>query len=558
MLGQPASTERRLSTPSELYPRLFEMLERSCGGFDKKLVADADPRVSPQVVEAAVEQLSGNDSAQLAAILPQWFNFPNEDRLAITSGDLRLEREIHRLWDQLVRSDEQPPDSPSLIRLPYPYVVPGGMFRESYYWDCYFTLLGLRDRPTLARGTVDNLAFLIDRFGFVPNGNRTYYLSRSQPPLFYAASTLSGIGDAAQCWAHYLPRLVAEHAFWMSGAESLPPGDAAARVVRMADGALLNRYWDDIALPRDESRAGRDAAVAARASRPAEEVFRNIRGACESGWDFSSRWLGDRRAFETIRTTSIIPCDLNAFLFGLEAAIAKGASRRGESSLACSFSEKACSRRQAMTKWLWNEQLGLFDDFDRETGLRGAITCAALAPLFTGSATPEQARRTEQRVRSDLLSAGGLLATEIETGEQWDAPNGWAPLHWIAVEGLERYGRTGLAREIAGRWLITVNRVFRATGRLVEKYDVANVDAGGGGEYALQEGFGWTNGVTLAMLERYPDLYPDGYLREASFWSAIRRAFVRNLDTVRTSNKAGDGEWSAGGERKRLGLDDRD
>jgi alpha,alpha-trehalase len=157
-----------------------------------------------------------------------------------------------------------------------------------------------------------------------------------------------------------------------------------------------------------------------------------------------------------------------------------------------------------MTKWLWNEALGLFDDFDVEHGLRGAVTAAALAPLFTRLATRDQARRTARRVKSDLLAPGGLLATTLVTGEQWDAPNGWAPCQWIAAIGLRQYGHRALASEIVRRWAATVGRVYAETGRLTEKYDVVTSAPGGGGEYALQDGFGWTNGVTTALLEEFP------------------------------------------------------
>jgi alpha,alpha-trehalase len=154
--------------------------------------------------------------------------------------------------------------------------------------------------------------------------------------------------------------------------------------------------------------------------------------------------------------------------------------------------------------------MGLFDDYDLSTlNQRASITPACLFPLFCGLASTAQAQRTADLVENTLLAPGGLLTSTHATAQQWDSPNGWAPLQWIAVEGLERYGHGRLAREIACRWLTTVNRDFKATGRLVEKYDVVAVGRGGGGEYPLQDGFGWTNGVTLALLHRYPDINPD-------------------------------------------------
>jgi alpha,alpha-trehalase len=129
-----------------------------------------------------------------------------------------------------------------------------------------------------------------------------------------------------------------------------------------------------------------------------------------------------------------------------------------------------------------------------------------LYPLFVGAASKDQAERVAVEARAALLAPGGLRTTTIRTGQQWDSPNGWAPLQWIAVSGLERYGEDSLARDVAGRWLATVCRTYRETGKLLEKYDVEQERPGGGGEYPLQDGFGWTNGVTRALLDRYePD-----------------------------------------------------
>jgi alpha,alpha-trehalase len=154
-----------------------------------------------------------------------------------------------------------------------------------------------------------------------------------------------------------------------------------------------------------------------------------------------------------------------------------------------------------MQHHLWNDALGFFDDLDLRTGqCRGNVTPAGLMPMFVGIATPEQVSRSAAVVEERLLAPGGLLSSDRGTGQQWDAPNGWAPLQWIAVAGFRRYGHHELAATIAERWLETVDRVYRETGRLVEKYDVVTARPGGGGEYALQDGFGWTNGVTAALL----------------------------------------------------------
>ena len=125
-------------------------------------------------------------------------------------------------------------------------------------------------------------------------------------------------------------------------------------------------------------------------------------------------------------------------------------------------------------------------------------------PLAFGVADPAKADATAETVRRELLRAGGMVTTTRNTGEQWDAPNGWAPLQWLAVSGLDRYGHDDLAETIARRWIETNRAVYQQTGKLVEKYDVVDPAVGGGGEYDVVDGFGWTNGVLLDLMHRYP------------------------------------------------------
>jgi alpha,alpha-trehalase len=386
-------------------------------------------------------------------------------------------------------------------------VVPGGAFQEFYYWDSYFTMLGLipDGHMDIARDLVADFSYLIETYGHIPNGARTFYLSRSQPPTYFLMVGLMD-PDPARAWASHLGDLEREYAYWMKGAARLRPGQARCNVVRMPDGSFLNRYWDERDSPRDEGY--RNDVMTARASgKPAARVYRDIRAAAESGWDFSSRWLGDRRHLSTIRTSSIVPVDLNSLLYGLERAIARGCGEAHDSACEHDFEARARRRSQAMNRYLWDRRGGYFTDYDwQDRGRTQELSAAALYPLFVGLATSRQASAVAAVVRSKLLKAGGIVTTTIDTGQQWDAPNGWAPLQWIAVRGLARYGDDALAHEIATRWIATVRRVYADTGTMFEKYDVEHARPGGGGEYPVQDGFGWTNGVTRGLLRLYPDL----------------------------------------------------
>lgn len=160
-----------------------------------------------------------------------------------------------------------------------------------------------------------------------------------------------------------------------------------------------------------------------------------------------------------------------------------------------------------MDRYLWDGKSGYFEDYDWRRGKRrGELSAATLYPLFVGLATSQQGSQVATVARSRLLEGGGIVTTTIHSGQQWDAPNGWAPLQWIAIRGVARYGNAALAHEIARRWVATVGRVYANTGKIFEKYDVEHALPGGGGEYPVQDGFGWTNGVTRGLLQLYPDL----------------------------------------------------
>jgi alpha,alpha-trehalase len=296
-----------------------------------------------------------------------------------------------------------------------------------------------------------------------------------------------------------------EYAFWMEGADALAPGSAHRRVVRLKDGTLLNRYWDDRDTPREESYR-EDVATAKSSGRPPEEVYRNLRAAAESGWDFSSRWLRDGKTLATIRTTDLVPVDLNSLMVQLETTLARAYAAARKPEKAAEFNARAELRARAVRRYLWNPDQGIFTDYLwREEKPSDRLTAATLAPLFFGLATKAQAERVAEVVRARLLKLGGLATSTVATGQQWDAPNAWAPLQWIAIEGLNDYGEMALAETIAQRWMLKVITAYRATGKLMEKYNVEDTSlVTGGGEYPTQDGFGWTNGVLRKLLVLYP------------------------------------------------------
>jgi alpha,alpha-trehalase len=476
---------------------------------DSKTFADAVPLQSPAAILDEYHAQRPGSAESLRQFVAQHFTVPTAApvvSIPAATAHLALGPHIDALWNQLERDTPTVPEHASALALPKPYVVPGGRFRELYYWDSYFTMLGLArsGRQDLVQAMVDDFAWLIDTYGHVPNGTRTYYLGRSQPPFFFEMVALLHPADPAAAWAQYLPQMRREYAFWMAGAQNLQGPGAVRRVVRLADGAVLNRYWDDVAAPRDESWR-EDVNLARSSAREPGQLYRDIRAAAESGWDFSSRWLRDPRSLSSLDTTQITPVDLNSLLFGLEQAIRAGCERAGDRACSGAFAQRAAARHRAIDRYLWDEGRGSYADYrwsdQRHTPV---LSAATLYPLFESLASAAQATRVAAVVRTALLARGGLATTTQTTGLQWDAPNGWAPLQWIAVRGLKDAGQSSLAAAIACRWLVTVTTAYQYSGRLVEKYNVMSQGGGGGGEYPLQDGFGWTNGVTRELMALYP------------------------------------------------------
>ena len=493
--------------PDLAMPMLFDAVQRAEVFPDQKTFPDLLPLQAPSTIEQAYQRERGRPGFDLRAFVTANFQATPPPATQGLPQDATLAAHIDALWPLLSRDSRALPPYSSQLPLPRPYVVPGGRFGEMYYWDSYFTMLGLHasGERQRSRDMLENFAHLIDRYGHIPNGTRSYYLSRSQPPFFsHMVALEASDGRRSEVYTRYLPQLRREYSYWMQGAKGLAPGKAQQHVVRLADGSVLNRYWDARDTPRTESYLQDLRTAAAAVGRPQAEVFRDLRAGAESGWDYSSRWLGDRRQLQTIRTTAIIPIDLNSLLYHLETTIAVACEAQANAPCVREFRQHSADRQQAMTKYLWNQK-GYWADYDWQLGrVSDQVSAAMLFPLYVGLATPEQARSTSRVAQQQLMTAAGLATTLERTGQQWDAPNLWAPLQWVAVEGLRRYGQASLARQVADRFLGRVQQVYDRDQKLVEKYTSDPQGGGGGGEYPLQDGFGWSNGVTRALQAQYP------------------------------------------------------
>lgn len=456
--------------------------------------------------------------------------------LAATLGSDGLERIELRVLPSDVKGNPQLDggiDAHGLLYLPHPYVVPGGRFNEMYGWDSHFINLGLlaSGRVRQARQMVENHLYQVHHYGRVLNANRTYYLTRSQPP--FLASMVADIfrhtGDTS--WvAQALPALEETYRFWtqpphltpetgLSRYHDLGQGPADEVVASEKDDTGLTHY-DRIRAefaqlvglsPTERERLlgyPLELYYDAGADRLTDLFYLGDRSMRESGYDPS-----DRFGRFNIDVTFYNPVDLNSLLYVFELEMGRLLDLLGQDRAAGSYREKARSRAEAMRQYLWDERSGYFLDYNLRSGKRRDYPYATtFFPLWTGWATPEQAAAVHAHLPA-LLKPGGLDTSLAVTGNQWDSPYGWAPLQLAAVEGLARYGYHRSADRVAHAFCGMVEDEYARLGTILEKYDVekrsADVSEGIAFGYSTNEiGFGWTNGVYLLLKRRLTELSP--------------------------------------------------
>jgi alpha,alpha-trehalase len=489
----------------ELHP-LFEDVQMSRIFADEKTFVDCLPKYTLEEINKKYQLEKDSPGFDLKKFVVSHFDPPVAHSTGYHSDRSKdVVDNLEALWNVLTRQPDV--EAGSLIPLPFSYIVPGGRFGEIYYWDSYFTSLGLKvsGKIETVENMVRNFSYLIDTIGYIPNGNRTYYLGRSQPPFYSLMVKLLSEARGKEILPKYLSQLEKEYKFWMKGAQDLGDKNSSAhRSVKMPDGEILNRYWDENTTPRPEAFQ-EDVELAHQSDQQPSTVFRHLRAAAESGWDFSSRWFKAGNSFSTIHTTEIIPVDLNCLLLNLERTIAEAYQLGGNPEGSRQYESMAEKRKAAIQKYCWNDEHRFYFDLDFVQGnQKEAMTLAGAFPLFFNIATDEQAKNVASRIEEKFLKPGGVVCTLETTGQQWDAPNGWASLQWMTIIGLENYGHHELATTIARRWMRLNSDVFKRTGKLMEKYNVVDTELeAGGGEYPGQDGFGWTNGVLLALIKRF-------------------------------------------------------
>jgi alpha,alpha-trehalase len=404
-----------------------------------------------------------------------------------------------------------------LLYVPFPYVVPGGRFNEMYGWDSYFIQLGLlRDGELeLARNMTDNFMYEIAHYGMILNANRTYFLTRSQPP--FLTEMILGVYDRThdRAWLRStLPAIERYYRFWTTPPHLIESiglsryydlGDGPApEVVSDERDAQGRTHYDRV---REYYRTHQvdDYDVSQFYDRAADQLtdrfYKGDRSMRESGFDPSNRFGPFSAAI-----TDYAPVCLNVLLYRMEQEAGRISTILGNAAAATEWQARARRRRQLVDRYLWDPGAGLYFDYNVATGRRRPYEFATtFYPLWAGLSSPEQARRVVGNL-GRFEAPGGILTSTRTTGSQWDAPFGWAPLQLIAVQGLRRYGYQQAADRVARKFVSLVVDDFTARGAIVEKYDVQrrSSDLGAGlkfGYTSNEIGFGWTNAAILELLE---------------------------------------------------------
>ena len=446
---------------------------------------------------------------------------PEEDRARV-EAELKktmTAEDLARIELRVLPAGRAMPADPGLLYLPRPYVVPGGRFNEMYGWDSYFIQVGLlADGETeRARDMVENFLYEIEHYGTILNANRTYYMTRSQPP--FLTEMVLGVYDKTgdKEWLRRTrPAIEKYYQFWTTEPH-LIPGTGLSRYYDLGDGpaaevlsdekdAQGRTHYDRIReYYRDHPEAAKgdydvDRYYDRANDRLTDLFYKGDRSMRESGFDPSNRF-----GLFNVDITHYAPVCLNTLLFRMETEAARIEETVGNAAGAAEWRRRAAARHAAVDKYLWDAPSGLYLDYNFETKTRRKYEFATtFYPLWAGLASKAQAARV--RLNLKLFEApGGLLTSTRVTGNQWDAPFGWAPLQMIPADGLRRYGFGADADRVSRKFLELVTKEFEEHGTIKEKYDVqrreSDVEAGIKFGYAANQiGFGWTNAAYLDLL----------------------------------------------------------
>uniref|UniRef100_A0A5S6QFV1 Trehalase n=1 Tax=Trichuris muris TaxID=70415 RepID=A0A5S6QFV1_TRIMR len=494
-------------------------LKRSSNETLKAFFALGNQINDEDILSNFVDENFNPPGSELEQCLPEdWTQFPDflEEKLPDPLNEWLFE--LHTIWLGLCRKVKEEVGEKqelySLLYVPHPFIVPGGRFREFYYWDTFWTIKGLliSNMFSTARGMIKNLAYMVEMYGFIPNGGRVYFLFRSQPPLFinmvYEYVNMTGDIDFA---AELMPAMEKEFSFWLRN-----------RSIHVVDQWYSFRYKSDMRIPRPESyREDIEMVEHVNSQTKREWTWAQIASGAETGWDFSSRWFSrsppNAYRMKSIRTWSIIPADLNSFMCMNARILAKLNKDIGNLEKHDKYEWYFTLARKVLKYVHWNEKDGIWYDYDLEKKEHiKAYYISNAIPLYSRCFDNQNVPMRVYKYMENMgafSSARSIPTSFIKSGEQWDGENAWAPLIHMIIEGFQMSGNPDLemiAERYAVNWLMLTYQSYTRTRSMFEKYNTSmksDMPYGGGGEYEVQTGFGWTNGVTMTFLLKYASAF---------------------------------------------------
>lgn len=430
-------------------------------------------------------------------------------------------KNLNDFWKDLARKMKQDvvinPERHSLIYVNNTFVIPGGRFKEFYYWDSYWIIEGLLEceMPSTVKGMIENFLSMVQRYGFIPNGGRIYYLSRSQlPMLTLMVAKYYEFTNDHEFLKKNIHILDAEFEYWQN--------EKTVNVVKNGKTYKLAHYLVNSSGPRPESYK-EDYHLAQQLPKQKQAaLYNNLKAAAESGWDFSYRWClrtnnNDNLSLLNISTSDIIPVDLNAILQQNARLLAQFHRILGNKEKVQCYTKTAQEYQTAIDNILWNAQERIWLDYDtKNKQSTKRFYPSNLTPLYTSSYDTNKKMYYALNAVSYLkknkvdMFFGGTPTSLNYTGEQWDYPNAWPPLQSFIIVGLHETKvkeAMELAEILSERWLRSNYIGFKENNAMYEKYDATQPGKrGGGGEYDVQEGFGWTNGIVFRLLKMFPNM----------------------------------------------------
>eukprot|EP00796_Vickermania_ingenoplastis_P013374 gene13374-9201_t len=458
-------------TPQDIYGALFEAVQTEKIFPDCKTFADCElnPNFRPQTIIKKYVETKNSKGFSLEKFVEEHFILPKVEECPPRADGDNVKTYAQKLVVQSTKTSVH--GTGSQLDLPHPHLIAGSANeREVQYWPSYFTLLALQElgEHEALHNMVKNFKHLLKTYGHIPSTNRSYSLSRSHPPVFALMVSMLAEIKGPEIISKYADALELEYDYFMDKTAD------TKHVVTLEEGVVLNRYWDQLDLPRDEFfNEDRDLAEG-KPEDVARQLYRNIRSAAESGWEKSTRWLANSEDPCSIRTTDILPVDLNCLLYHLEALLTRCYREKGDKVKQDELWTASQKRRVAIDKYFFNEDLKWYTDYVVSENAKSSVkTLAGMFPFFLNIADGLRIHPVAETLEAEFLSEAGVLTTLQEGVENtWDAPMGWAPLEYATFKGLDQYGKKDLAKLVAQRWMERAHAYLEKESRFVEKFNV--------------------------------------------------------------------------------------